>query len=429
MKNKGKQKALDTDTTARVTRGKGTQKKGRAIENADVPSSVPDQDDAPTGPATRRKAAAKGQTNRRNGSASTVSRRNKKRRVVSASDDELRLKTDEECLLPEGDDDEGTEPVEDQGVNEDSKANVAGTSGRKSTRASTRTSKNGASRASTIASTPGPSRLPSVISMNRITFAPPTRVFALWKGDMHYYSGTISHHVTGNRYVVDFDDESNDVIELSNMRRCELMVDDSVILSQSDHRAKVVEVDEEYFRISSGSGELDDTDYQVSDIRIAPRSISAQWNKRALHQGSIVTKQGHQAQIAHSTKTDNLRGIGLFISMSAGAPRWQETKKNMKNFIIRHGGTVIEDLLDVISIPGRLKKRGRRWVGYKKNIAWVGANHIKRLFLLSDDANEKSKYLISIALGIPCLSPAWLESATKHDPSKVIPCCSERLGS
>jgi hypothetical protein len=426
-KDKGKQKALDTDITARVTRGRGkaTQKKSRGVENADVPSSVPAQDNASVGPSTRRKAAGKGQINPRSRSASTASRKNKKRRVISASDDELRLKTDEEGVVPGADEDEGTEPIEEQDV--DIKPN---TFGRKPKRATTRTSKNGTSRASTLTGTPGPSRIPSVVSMSRITFAPPTRVFALWKGDLHYYAGTIDRLVAGNRYVVNFDDESNDTIELSNMRRCELMLGDSIILSQSDQRAKVAAVDGEYFRIPSGSaGELDDTDYQVSDIRIAPRSISAQWGKRGLRQDSIVTKQGFQAQITHSTNTEVLRGIGLFISMSAGIERWREIKKNMKSFIIRHGGTVIEDFLDVISIPGRLKKRGRRWVGYKKNIAWVGADHIKRIFLLSDDANEKSKYLISLALGIPCLYPAWLESVTEHDPSKVISCYCERHAS
>lgn len=421
VNDKGKQ-GPGTDTTARVTRGRGnaTKKKRGALGTGEVPSSVPDQDSAYVGRATRRRAATKGQTIRRNGPVSTVPRTAKKRRVVSGSDDELRLKTDEEGLVPGFDEEEGTEPAEERYVDEDIKPNAAGPSTRKRKRATTRTLPNVTSRASTMASTPGSGRHQSVQSTGHVSFASPTRVFALWKTDTHYYVGTISHLVSGNRYLVDFEDGTNEVVELSNMRRCELMVGDSVILSQGDQRAKVAAVDGEYFRIPGESDdELGDMDYRASDIRIAPRSISAQWSKRVLYQRDIVTTEGYNAQWNHPTNTKALTGIGLFISITAGTGNWRDIKTNMKNIIRRHGGTVIEDFLDVVSIPGRLTDGGERWVGKRKNISWTGQPQIKRIFLLSDDANEKSKYLISLALGIPCLYQGWLRSAIAHDLSKA----------
>lgn len=51
-----------------------------------------------------------------------------------------------------------------------------------------------------------------------------------------------------------------------------------------------------------------------------------------------------------------------------------------------------------------------RWVARKSDFKVTPTKNVDKVFLLSDKANQKPKYLIALALGIPCVSFDWLDA-------------------
>lgn len=52
---------------------------------------------------------------------------------------------------------------------------------------------------------------------------------------------------------------------------------------------------------------------------------------------------------------------------------------------------------------------GKRWTAGREHVSYAkGASDIRHVFLLADEANQKPKFLIALALGIPCVSITWL---------------------
>ena len=52
----------------------------------------------------------------------------------------------------------------------------------------------------------------------------------------------------------------------------------------------------------------------------------------------------------------------------------------------------------------------KRWTMSPKNLDFTGKDGIDRVFLLADSYNEKPKYLLALALGIPCVSLDWIKA-------------------
>lgn len=466
--NKGKGKAVascdDADAKTAIKTGhqshggpSGRHPPGRSWETG-IPSSAPELDvanaaAAPAAVAQHGKGRGKGGkpasivAERKTRSTSASSNIPVKKRRVSTDtddggdDDELRLKNRDTVYIPKAEkreDEEETEPAEerdrDENVEEvdDSGPEPSNRKRKRPTqsKAKSKTVSKASVKSNTMArGTPTsfnrPSkRLRSVVSTtSRAANDSATRVYALWKKDSHYYSGTVHSHIGATKFLVQFDDDSEDIVDVTRLRRRELKMDDEVILVSDNRRATVkqVLVDGATVEVDDGD-ELEVFDVESADVRIAGRTITKQWQDRELDMDSVVPiiKPKSLKATPSPSKTSILsmgsakgRGkalnrTGVVITMSPGNTNWEQDKDSVTTTIKNNGGTVIEDWSHILLMDGKHSNSNKRWVAVADDVRWSSKEGIQRVFLLADDPNQKPKFLIALALGIPCLSIDWL---------------------
>jgi len=260
-----------------------------------------------------------------------------------------------------------------------------------------------------------------------------TRVLALWPQDGHYYPGTVHSIDNNSRYLVHFDDDTNATLLLSQIRSCQLKIGDDVMFGESTRPARVVEVDD------AGEGFVkvvrDDQieSVSISILRVAHKTILCAWKDRTLTPDSVITTiPPVKAGLSPSPSKMSMLSVpsmgggrkkvlaktGLIVTLTATNGNWEKEKVKVMNAVRNSGGFVIDDLDTILQMDGRHSNNNRRCVIKKNDVKWTGHEDIERLFLLADDPNQKPKYLIALALGIPCLSTSWLHDSVdsvSHD--------------
>lgn len=398
-----------------------SKRTARSWEVGEVPSSVPEQD---IGNTIRETTSTKDvrplpQSKNRSRSTSIAPKEECQRSNI------IDRETDE--LVAPADNEDGTELGDDEYQDA-----VPGPSSRKrkrapSTKALGANAKAAPKRSKRVNTTPATrTRLRSAApnTATRALGAHATRVFALWKQDGHYYSGTVHSVEVGDKYTVKFDDGTTASINIDQMRCCQLYVGDDVLVANRTRGSKVVSVDklaDNFVTIS-----LDDEiiDVEIRDIRIAHKTIAYTWKDRVLSADTIVAtvkpiKLSPSPSKLSVTSVPPVRGYrkkvlaktGLIVTLSATNSNWEKDKENIMNGVKNTGGFVIDDLSTVVQMEGQHSMNNNRWVIGKADAHWVGGDDIERLFLLADDTNQKPKFLIALALGIPCLSTAWLRDS------------------
>ena len=104
---------------------------------------------------------------------------------------------------------------------------------------------------------------------------------------------------------------------------------------------------------------------------------------------------------------------GFIVTMSPGNSHWEQDKDRLVSIIKVNGGVVIEDWLDIFSMEGTHHRENKRWTAHGEDVKWIERRDVEKVFLLSDDASQKPKYLIALALGIPCVSIDWLDAVVE----------------
>jgi len=107
-----------------------------------------------------------------------------------------------------------------------------------------------------------------------------TRVFALWKQDEHCYSGVVHSIEVGDKYMVQFDDGTSAVLNIDQMRCCQLQVGDDVLVANRTRGSKVVGVDKLADNLVTINLDNDIVDFEIRDIRIAHKTIGYTWRDR-----------------------------------------------------------------------------------------------------------------------------------------------------
>jgi hypothetical protein len=424
----------ETDVTVKLPRQTAAVKRKRDSPE-EVPSSAPIEDanriafsrkgkgvDVTIAPSLPARTRTRSTTS--NGPSAA-----KKRRMSTDSEDELGLLWNQAAVG--GDDvDEGTEPADEDLVLEqaDSAPIVAGQSSkgrrqpsRVTTRSVSRTSTRMSKQSIFTSILPTTKNLSTALRDNRLLSMVPTRVMALWKQDGHYYSGTIAKCCTGNRYTIEFDDKSKDTVSLSSMRLGDLHAGDIVLICQGGQKAKVVQVSTRKAKRfvlleTTTDGDVEEIEVEMGEIMIAPRTILTQWNDRMVSEDSIYARE--DTEMRRTAPSAILSNIGLVTTLSPSIHRSEQLRKELTQIIEQHGGVVIEDFSKVMSITGKSSQHGQQWIAEETDLAWAGLD-IERLYLLSDDASQKPKYLEALALGVPCLSLNWLNDILQHDHSSV----------
>ncbi|KAI0748118.1 hypothetical protein C8Q80DRAFT_717960 [Daedaleopsis nitida] len=263
----------------------------------------------------------------------------------------------------------------------------------------------------------------------------PTRVFALWIHDAHYYPGIVQEAVPPSKYKIKFDDETTATLDIKHVRLCQLQPGDHV-LAPRNRRARVVSVPE---CASTGhlpediiTVEYDDVEVEIklSDVQLASRTITAEWSDRILTKDAITPLVRPKVSRASPTPSvvpseGSVRGAakqqlvktGLVVTLSPNNPEWSHQKDTLMADIKRHGGIVLDDWTTLYTMDGTVEQKGLRWILRQDDIQWKNHKNIERVYLISDDNHQKPKYLIALALGIPCLSVNWLKAlVTERGP-------------
>ena len=273
------------------------------------------------------------------------------------------------------------------------------------------------------------SKTPSLASAARATkrnknhYPTVTQVFALWKQDAAYFSGIVCERVgLADRFKIQFDDGDEDIVDVKNLRRLELRVGDRVSIIESKEKAIVANVDGQIHGtvvVRPTDNTSNELKVEVVGIKIQSRAISAQWEDRTINLDEIVTlapamKSETPSSLRNSSAGLNKKvlakvGIVVTLSVAAGCDREKEKESILK--VIRNiGGTVLDDWSDVFSLAGEYSSNKKRWVITSDSIGTETKLDIQQVFLLSDAANAKPRYLTALALGIPCVSVAWLDA-------------------
>ena len=367
-------------------------------------------------------ASTRIETRRSSRSRSAVSktRSSKQPEVVSESEAEPRMQSTSR---------DGTEPVEDEYLEEEGGGNGSRKRKRqpkveKNTRGSSRRTKRNRSPVARQSK-----RLRSTMSTaSKLNFEEPTRVFALWKPDCHYYPGVVHSTNTDSQYFVQFYDDTDSWVKLDHLRRLELRIGDKVLIANSIRTSQVVNIDG--FDDGKVQVYIDEQvkTMQISELRIASKTVLYDWKDRTLTPQSIVPimkpVKPHlspspsklsmlNVPLVRSGSQKVLVKTGLIVTLAASSGKWEKEKETVMNAVKNSGGIVIDDLTTIFRMDGRHLENGNAWIIKKADVEWIGDEEIERLFLVADEPNQKPKFLTALALGIPCLNTEWLYDSVK----------------
>ncbi|KAL6300126.1 hypothetical protein BKA93DRAFT_741041 [Sparassis latifolia] len=292
--------------------------------------------------------------------------------------------------------------------------------------------------AKALADTPRPTKkLKASSSGVKEDFSAATRVFALWKQDGHYYAGTVYSISTTSppRYLIHFDDRTESVVDLSKMRLCKFNIGDHVLLGDNQRGTIAVWTgcsadDEVTVKVDNGD-DFETSVVELQEVRIASRTLVTEWKDRMLTTESVVTALRPSLKVSPSPSKltvvsagsvrisrKPLAKTGFVVTLSAGNDNWEAVKDGVMASIRNLGGVVIEDWTTIFTMEGSHSQNNKCWILRKEDVRWIKSDTVERVFLLSDDANQKPKFLMALALGVPCISVGWLKNLahqTDHD--------------
>ncbi|KAJ8699887.1 hypothetical protein PTI98_002964 [Pleurotus ostreatus] len=436
-KAKGKQRAISP--AARQTR-QTKPAPGYLLgswENGIVPSSLPEQDgvgkkDAPVQPKAPAKAKAIRALPKATASKVASSSKTKQEAVRQELSPLSDLTEDHILKVDHGDDastepaydgDEYEEPVEDK-TNKKRKRRDSGSTAKSGIKAAPKRAKKTKKPETPAAVRAKSLRSSAPASSSRIG-GKPTRVYALWKTEAHYFLGTVHSMKPHGKYLIKFDDGTEADVTLDQMRLAQLNVGDEVApIGFKKKTCKVVNVDDQHnTEVVTIKLDGEEEEMKRADITIHMKTINYAWKDRKLTSDTVVTKLKHPQPSPSRLSISSTAGprptssvlseYGIVITLSPGSTM---TKDKIANAVRGGGGAVIDDWTTVLSLDGKYDRDGRRWVITQGEIAWIGnIDQTRKVFLVSDECNEKPRYLVAVALGVPCLSYRWVEACIKED--------------
>jgi len=252
-------------------------------------------------------------------------------------------------------------------------------------------------------------------SLRDISQSDCTRVFARWPLCKHFYSGFVHSRspLQSDLYIVGFDDGTECPVHVSDLRRNELEEGDEVFVIGYKQSGRVTAIDrwdtEGYVRIKVDTG--GELDVKANSIKVHESVIDRDWGERSVHENSICTllqAQGLNSSTSKSTAVNGtstskfLKRIGFVVTMKSAN---EKNRSHIFDLIKNNGGKVIEDWANLF--PFFPTQTDRSWVARQADVKHKDLG-VQTVFLLADEPNQKPKYLVALALGIPCVSTQWL---------------------
>ncbi|KAJ2994442.1 hypothetical protein NUW54_g7551 [Trametes sanguinea] len=165
--------------------------------------------------------------------------------------------------------------------------------------------------------------------------------------------------------------------------------------------------------------------FQVQNIRLAPRTVSFEWTDRMLSEDAILPvirpklsrasptpsrlSAPSEGSVRAGRKPLNKTGLVITLSPNYGG----KDREALTSEIRRNGGVVLDEWTTLFAMDGTITQKGQRWSLTTNDIKWKNRNDVDRAFLISDEHIQKPKYLMALALGIPCVSVDWVREVVE----------------
>lgn len=416
----------------KVGRKTKSEPKPRGRKKADdvVPSSLPEQDKAPKSKTKGiKKEAAKAQERRSESVASTGTRRSRRQ----STDMEGRYReisdSEEEAAQTELDDGYEDELALGPSANKKRKRAAATDAGAGSHKPESKDT-DGANE-----QTPARKRTRTTTSRSSSP-QEATKVFALWKPNKHYYPGYVQSHDSGI-YTICFFDGHEGVSRLNEMRALDLRIGDEVEFE--DSLVTVTNVDDLGDMVVAVKMERGTKEIDVKGICIPVNVSSKFWPNRMIDPASVVTamRLNNTAPIAQTPSKRSLSGpstlTGILSQYAFLLTKNGETEKKDKkgkgkkeecveDSIKSLGGTIFDLWQEVLSLDGVFRSNQRNWHINAADISCkfngTRSYHFNKILCIAATPKLTPKYMMALALGVPCVSEDWIHEVVKQD--KVI---------
>ncbi|KAF9265467.1 hypothetical protein L218DRAFT_140158, partial [Marasmius fiardii PR-910] len=390
-KAKGNGESIGTPTPEPTTARRSSRRapSSGVKESEIVPSLIPTETPQPK--KARSKGARKSSTKRR-GPGSSAKRRRTKYKDDDSTVEENSTKEEEDVMTEIGLEDEGTE---------------TGSLKRKRPTRGTY---------DTVASGSGVKSSQTPRGRNTRSVQGDLQVFALSKADGHYFAGRLLHRDSSGNCFVEFRDRSTALLQLDQIRRLELRLGDEVLWEE-----EMVGWTVTGFHLDSKGQHQVTTElygtktcHRLEEIRITACSIISQWEDRKLNPASAMI-------LSLPIRDDgSVKPSTSAVKPSAEKPR---PTQFLREFAII-GTHINEQTLRELSVTGARNtshwtdvinfgehREERRWRLLREESGKVQSRNlegISRIFMVANAPYATPKYLMALALGVPCVSLAWL---------------------
>ncbi|KAF8710230.1 hypothetical protein RHS03_02499, partial [Rhizoctonia solani] len=261
-----------------------------------------------------------------------------------------------------------------------------------------------------------------------------TRVLAWWHGGNYFFGSIVSEESKG-RWEIGFDDSSSSKVPITRIRRATLQVGDSIQVNSGGGLmvdATVVSVanwetkrQARVLMVHDGKEVRRDVESRV--ISIPSKIVSKSWGDRMFEVSPAppIKRKGVFSHSGTVSKTGSeLTGYAFVLTIKAedvgvGEKELEGWKVKLRTKIEGHGGTVVDEWDELFSIRGRADANG--WYAEEMALHYVGGSSwpdVRKVFLLSGRMGTTPKYLMALALGVPCLSYKWVDEFLQDDTSQ-----------
>lgn len=281
-----------------------------------------------------------------------------------------------------------------------------------------------------------------------------TRVLAWWKGGGDYYFGSISgpgskpNNKDKPSYSIRFDDGLAGLVPLERLRQgAALRIGDRVMVHQrfkGGIREEGIVVDikkwktEHIAQVAMGAEGLGDRmDAESAWLKVATPEIAKSWGDRTLDEGMLIVpgaearpaptpvpakrKAGTVAASTGRGAGGKLAGFAFLLTLKDKDISEIEGKKldteafrtMLQAKIEGQGGVVADEWDELFTVRGRNDAKG--WYAEDdeaERLKYVGGGKwpaVRKVFLLSGKVGMTPKYMMALALGVPCLSYQWID--------------------
>jgi hypothetical protein len=268
------------------------------------------------------------------------------------------------------------------------------------------------------------------------------RVFAYWKGNRSYYSGTVKTLQDGS-YEVFFDDGHFDFLEIRHLRQFSLRKGDLVHVpaasGSSSLGGQVLEILDNDGNLSvvvtyknKRTKKEETLRHPLKHVKITEANVLLAWNDRLLQPGDIEPLETVELDSLASpslrrspSKRSTLTHSGISGDMWAGYGFVTTgVSSQLQDAIQADEGTIVEEGWTAIyALHGQLRQSGA-WVARSEQMRYSFNKDMQRVFLLAEQPHQTPKYLMALALGIPCVSIEWITDSRRRGVGALILSCS-----